>query len=392
MSGILDNKTRVFDTIITFEGRKQLSQGGIDISYVSFTDSTTFYSPDAMSGSSDITNRVYLESCNLPQDQITFQADEMGKILPFSINSANNIVGGQLVSSSIETNVFGGATIISNFITGSELVSLSDDIFASSIGNFKMINVIGSIDSVFNDEEFIASNKNINFTVPTTNIVQQTKDIESMIDILADPKFSNLKNFTFLPPINKVESESVDLSDNNQTMDYQLAEYSPWYGVTSSPPNYYEESKNCSLSEKDGLSSEIYFDPTSRYNNLSIQVFEVSSGIMKKLDIIDFGKFDSSIILKNSNNKKEKPTFAKSNNSPEWTGDSPAKGKKSNPNSIDSKSKSGTNVANIKNSEKVSILGDAESSIKHMFFVGKLVKKESTQTDAFIHLFTIVFG
>ena len=41
MSGILDNKSRVLDTVITTEGRRQLAEGGVDIQYVTFTDGAT---------------------------------------------------------------------------------------------------------------------------------------------------------------------------------------------------------------------------------------------------------------------------------------------------------------------------------------------------------------
>ena len=74
MSGILDSKTRVLDSLITLEGRKQLMNGGMNIKYVSFTDGSVVYKEDLFnSGSSDdATQRIQFEASNLPQDQISF--------------------------------------------------------------------------------------------------------------------------------------------------------------------------------------------------------------------------------------------------------------------------------------------------------------------------------
>ena len=89
MSGILDSKSRVLDTIVTSLGRQQIADGKLNIRYVSFTDALTFYKADLVSGTQDATRRIYLESCNLPQDQITFEADDCGKIMPFGNATAS---------------------------------------------------------------------------------------------------------------------------------------------------------------------------------------------------------------------------------------------------------------------------------------------------------------
>jgi hypothetical protein len=101
MSGILDSKTRVLDTIVTLEGRRQLATGGINIRYVSFTDAATYYAADIVSGSADATLRLYLESCNLPQDQVTFQADSDGRLLPYASNDSATLRYGQLIQSNL---------------------------------------------------------------------------------------------------------------------------------------------------------------------------------------------------------------------------------------------------------------------------------------------------
>jgi hypothetical protein len=83
MSGILDKKSRVIDAILTVEGRRQMAEGTFDVSYVTFTDASVAYIPDPDQGHVDPTDKIYFEACNLPQDQITFEANDEGKLVPF---------------------------------------------------------------------------------------------------------------------------------------------------------------------------------------------------------------------------------------------------------------------------------------------------------------------
>lgn len=96
MSGILDKKSRIIDAMLTSDGRRQMAEGTFEISYVTFTDSGVAYEPDEENGHQDPTDRIYFEACNLPQDQITFEADDEGKLLPLKgqkvrVRVANNI-------------------------------------------------------------------------------------------------------------------------------------------------------------------------------------------------------------------------------------------------------------------------------------------------------------
>jgi hypothetical protein len=83
MSGILDSKSRIIDAILTIDGRRQMAEGTFEISYATFSDSGISYIPDPVNGHDDPTSKIYLEACNLPQDQITFEANDEGKLIPF---------------------------------------------------------------------------------------------------------------------------------------------------------------------------------------------------------------------------------------------------------------------------------------------------------------------
>jgi hypothetical protein len=334
MSGILDSKTRVLDTFITQEGRRQLADGGIDISYVTFTDAATFYAADLLSGSADATVRIYLESSNLPQDQITFKADELGKLLPFEINTSNKIGSGQVVNYELDTSS-GGVVKNTLVLTGSQLQSVADTVLSSSVDNFNKLRVIGTRDYMFDTNEFAVGSNNLKFVIAESDIKSYTVQLDSLPDILADARLRNLPNFKFLPPINKVDDDSIDLSDYSVTEKHQIASYSPWYGASSYEgydPQYKKEYEKCNKLDPI-YQKKISCEPTSRENNLAIQAFEISNDTMYKLDVIDYGKWIPDDIL----SLREKITP------------------------------------------------------KHFFFVGKLMKKKNTGTDAFIHLFTIIF-
>ena len=122
--GILDSKTRILDSIVTLEGRKQLANGGINIRYVSFTDNATFYAADLENGSADATVRLYLEACHLPQDEVTFHADESGRLLALK-NAADVVVkSGQLLKTTFDPALLTGSNssmFETSVLRGSEL-------------------------------------------------------------------------------------------------------------------------------------------------------------------------------------------------------------------------------------------------------------------------------
>lgn len=82
MAGILDKKSRVLDAIVTPEGRRQLAAGTFNISYATFSDGEVFYISDDSLGHLDPTDRLTLEACGLPQDQIVLEANDEGRLAP----------------------------------------------------------------------------------------------------------------------------------------------------------------------------------------------------------------------------------------------------------------------------------------------------------------------
>lgn len=336
MSGIIDSKTRVLDTIVTLEGRKQLSQGGINIKYVTFNDAATFYSADVVSGSSDATSRIYFESCHLPQDQVTFHADVDGRLYT-------------------DSGVFAGQVSLTETVSGSTLETIStlrsaemqdyfeNTLLPSVIDNFQKQRSIATRDPVFHDDGFALGNNSIEFVIndekPITDRNAFVANINHLEDIFADPRMSTVSNFKFLPPINRIDDEGVNKKDHRFVNKRSLGSYSPWGRSHVFPVNHSHVAYEHDRYGKMGYVKTVNFDPTSRENNLFMQAFEVTNDTMHKLDVIDFGVWHTPPVIRGSSSAS---------------------------------AKSGTTY--------------------HTFFIGKLMIKPETGTHTFVHLFTLIFG
>ena len=69
MAGILDQKTRVMDFILTDEGRRQIRDGDLRISFASFSDLGAFYTEESDGVASDAGARIYFEASSRHQDR-----------------------------------------------------------------------------------------------------------------------------------------------------------------------------------------------------------------------------------------------------------------------------------------------------------------------------------
>lgn len=305
MSGILDTKTRILDSIVTLEGRKQISSGRLKIEYVSFSDSATFYKADIVSGSADATKRIFFEACHLPQDEITFEADDSGKLHSFKNDSALQLHAGQLISFSFVPQVSSVITGSSDNITtlrGTEFASQIEGILTSSIDNFKKLQLIGTRDKIFDEEAFAIGNANIEFVIhnerPVADPNQWVANINHLESLFSDPRLSRLPNFYYLPPVNKVTDASIDKRDSRNLSSQQLGNFPPW-GKTHVEPLTYDQIKTeLNTYEKQGYMKTVSFEPTSRNNRIVAQFFETSHDSVTKLDVIDFG------LLQNSNSRQ----------------------------------------------------------------------------------------
>lgn len=275
MAGIIDNKSRILDTILTREGRRQIANGDIRIKFASFSDRYAFYQGDILSGTADASERVLFEAASTPQDRITFESDDSGKLMPLESEGSLNVFGGKIISGS---QIAGTR----KFVTQSNIfISLSDGLLSGSIRNFDKLRIIGSEDFFGEDTIFRLSDTQVNFVmndngpIPDTEI--QAISVDKVDSMFQDKRLSHIDNFKFLPPRNAPSLQNQQGS--------QLGEYRPLnqLGLFTFGDL---------MDDLEGLDFQtIEFTQTSRTNNVFAQFFEVSPNNMSKLDVIDFGSF-----------------------------------------------------------------------------------------------------
>src|SRR5690606_21561620 len=134
----------------------------------SFTDAGTYYRADIDSGSADATTRIYLEQSHLPQDQITFEADDSGRLKPFNNAAGIQIQDGQILEHSfaaISSSLITGSNTSTTFLKGDEFASSADTLIKESLTNFSKLQIIASKDRIFEDDGFGVGPNDIKFVI-----------------------------------------------------------------------------------------------------------------------------------------------------------------------------------------------------------------------------------
>ncbi len=270
MVGILNNKERILDTILTLEGRRQIVGGNFQIKFAAFSDRYTFYEGDVVSGSANENDRIFFETTSLPSDQITFEADDSGLLVKNKPIGNLRISNGKIIQSG-------------SFVTGSQFASLASNLLTSSIDNFRNLQIIGSNDFFREDEQFVISQNSINFYFndekPISSNEIQSISIDKIESFIQDKRMSHLPNFKFLPPVNK------------KTNNNSISVLGQFRKINQPEILLYDDLMD-DLKGRDFHTIE--FSETSRLNNIFAQFFEVNKNSLKKLDVIDFGIFHNS--------------------------------------------------------------------------------------------------
>jgi len=288
--GFLDSRTRILDTIITLQGRGQIAAGKLKAEFYSFTDYGAFYAQDtSTSASLDGTRRIYLEASNLPQDMITFESDDAGKLVSFR-SSPTLVRNGQIltvVSSGLDASGSNGAGKVFLPAEDNIFASMADGLLSSSMDAYANNYILGSPD-VFDENRasFLLGRTAAAFKIseqaPIAPGDQPLGDVETTDGLFVDSRLSHLPNFQYLPPINKFRPGDTTVS--------LLGNYP---NLNQRPQLTFEDvQREIATAERKGYSVNIPFQETSRTNNLVCQMFEVGNNEIVKLDIIDFGLFN----------------------------------------------------------------------------------------------------
>lgn len=262
MAGLLDPKSRVLDTIITPEGRRQMFLGGMRIAYATFSDVGSSYDGDLnnifVSGSINLN----LESFSTPHDTIFPVTNDYGQILEYAGNSTSLTPAGEVI-------VYDASTLENSALSIAQTVSES----------LKKQQIASTLDVIRRDEGLSTNLKDINFTITEDRPFDGEPSISSITDadsLYADKRLSKLPNFMFLPPIQnsgEIGSQPIELGKYTSFAESNDIEDGSFFA---------------GLNELEEATLE--FSRLTEYNDLAIQLYETTGSIAKKLDIIKYGR------------------------------------------------------------------------------------------------------
>jgi len=279
MAGILDNKTRVMDVVVTAEGKRQIGTGDFKIAYATFTDKNAFYDESSISGSFDsATRRPYIEASSLAFDVITIEKDDNGAVIPFATVTDSN---GDRVNATAGTLTKNGEP--AGKTNNKDNQQIVNTILSGTIQNFKKQMIIASKDPLDESETFELSDNIATFNYGNRGPIVGD-DLVSTVDqaasVFTDKRFSNSVNFMFMPPIAKTSQGDVTLG---QYTDVREVEQYTYDDVIAEVVGDVPDQPICPF-------KEIEFTQTSATNDICIQAFEMGQ-YLRKLDMVDFGEY-----------------------------------------------------------------------------------------------------
>ncbi len=269
MAGILDSKSRVFDTLVTSEGRRQIASGELQIKFASFTDRQVVYSSGTDGYIEDPGRTIYFEAHSDNNDSIIIETDADGTLMPFKSDEYTAHNGYFFASGSTAQ-------------TGS-IDLISKEIMANAVDSFSRQMIIGTapmFPTVFNSSFAVVPNSAtfyINDKTPIQSGSLETQYIDDLPAIFQDTRFANFRNYMFLPPTFQ--------SSENSPMQI-MGNYSPVSSVALNNAT----AMRTSLRSKS--QQTIYFDKSSPDNNLIGQIFEQHGDKLEKLAILELGSFE----------------------------------------------------------------------------------------------------
>jgi hypothetical protein len=291
MAGILDTKKRIMDTIVTQEGRRQLSSGNFKIKYASFTDGNVFYEEDLVEGTTDATLRIPFEVVNKFQDNIIFETDDSGNLLHFSGKGIELNIDGSIA---IEDSDLDDPSSIRRIVSSSAAFSsAAEGLTTASFDSFEDQNFI----TTNSDKDRIPFSANgtsdsFNYTINSSldNSLMEEKSLNSLPSFIQDKHFSNILNFKFLPPIN-----ANDKTDNGTYKNFKKTNE---YNKLAVLLDYrYKYKPGISYKPRQSIIRKLTGNNTEK---ILLQIFETNTDTKKiiKLDMIDHGRIDANGIVR----------------------------------------------------------------------------------------------
>jgi hypothetical protein len=262
LAGLLDDKSRVIDAILTLSGRSQAMAGGLRVRYVTLSDSGFSYVGDSSEIAVYSSASLGLECFSTPWDTITVETDESGMMLGFAGDNFSVTPDGKAVMS--------GSLDLS--------AEISREINRSSLDSFKNLQVISTRNKFLNDPGLSTTPNEYAYTITNTFPFAGEPPKSSIDDVdnfFTDKRLSNLPNFRYLPPTQRSRSDAA------------AAESLGNYANLSEENDYASRDPIKALSNLEGVS--VKFSSRTEDSTLAIQIFEEGSDYVQKLDVVRYG-------------------------------------------------------------------------------------------------------
>ena len=311
--GILDKKTRFIDLVVTQEGKRQIAAGKLKAEFASLSDCNAFYDKPHKD---DISQRLYFEVMERPENSIVLEKDDSGKLINFNFSPTGSIVGNNIFLK--DTSVAQKLSL--NAVTGSEFEVGQNSVLDTSLNHFKQNYFIGTYDDKDNND-FEINTSEMTFVINNRqpfggSPYRETINVNNAEPFFLDPKLTHLPNFKYLPPKN------TDGSDYGEFTDIRSTSRETFQQIKNRVGSQVFDEKEEAIDQENDIKSNlsgrgkkksrkllvdgklpiitppfkesknIRFLKTSSENNLVIQMFEDAEGAsMNKLDIVDAGVF-----------------------------------------------------------------------------------------------------
>ena len=175
MSGILNNKERMIDFIITKMGRQQMSSGRMRIEFATLTDRHTFYQASGSEGvAEDASNRLYFEASERQQDIIVPELEDGHVMNPFRVGNLQ-ISGKEFASGTFQKV---GPVGVTTTFSGSEIVDNARLLTRGLASHWRDQKILGTKDFFSDKSGFVVNAHTASFVIADST-VENDRDPEN---------------------------------------------------------------------------------------------------------------------------------------------------------------------------------------------------------------------
>ena len=190
MSGVLDNKKRVLDVILTELGRDQMNRGEFEVSFVTFSDKGSQYVDDGTGVASSILDNMYFETYSSPADEIIPEIDNEGDfILTKKISPTLTVNNGVLFE--LTQDGYQQVDAFKNIEAFTDITT----------GRWEGLQILRTESSL---ADFETDRNEFTLDIPNK---QSPSNVENLKPILVDPRFVGNVNTLFLPPVSETNGQ-----------------------------------------------------------------------------------------------------------------------------------------------------------------------------------------